>query len=234
MVEPRRPAPDLLVAHVGLGYQPIVCLSQGLTHGVGAVPVGHRDLPDASDVTSVVLGLVATTVATAGSPASVAVDLPGGAMGAALVDLVEQALVRHDVAPTSISLTLPAEDVVHDLQTSATTVAALRALGCRVGIDGVGSSFGSMRLLHALPIDFARIDASLVANMLADPATLAEVSGVLRLAEEAGVPTTAVGVDSYEQALWLRDLGCRFGTGPFFGNPSDWLVLPTAHRCGVA
>ena len=57
------------------------------------------------------------------------------------------------------------------------------------------------------------------------------MSGVIHLAADSGISTTAVGVDSYEQSVWLHELGCRFGIGHFYGTPTDWLVLPTPHRC---
>ncbi|MEQ1786696.1 MAG: EAL domain-containing protein, partial [Acidimicrobiales bacterium] len=111
------------------------------------------------------------------------------------------------------------------------SVAALRSLGCEVGLSGVGATFASVRLLHIVPIDFAELAPSAVDGLLDDPDVLAEASGVLSVAMAARVPTIASGVDSYAQAQWLRDLGCNLAHGPFFGRPSDWLVLPTKHGC---
>ncbi len=240
-MKPREHAPDMLVADIGLGFEPIVCLSSALTHGARAVP-RYRDAgptaasatPAATEdrVTATVLGLVAATMASAGPPAYVVVDLPARAWNGTLVEMTERTLGRHGVAATAVGFTLSADDAVHDAPTAAAVVVELQDLGCRVGLAGVGGGFGSIRLLSVLPVDFARIDPTLVANMLEHPDALSQVTGVLRLAAEAGVTTTAVGVDTYEHSAWLRDLGCGFGTGAFFGHASDWLVLPTSHECG--
>lgn len=240
-MELRRDAPDMLVDRIGLHFQPIVCLSLGLTHGAHAVPVArHANVAAAcasslastdGSLASTVLDLAAAAVAAAGPAANVAVELPAPAWNDALLGLTEWTVAKHGIATNAISFMISADEASHDATTAAAIVDGLHVLGCKVGIDGVGTSFGSVRLLHVLPVDFARIHPLLVADMLAHPAALAEATGVLRLAAEAGVPTMAPGVDSPEQTEWLRDLGCGFATGPFFGQWSDQPVLPTPHRC---
>lgn len=230
-MDPRRHAPETLADQLEIGYQPIVCLSLGLTHGARAVSTSEPTSGPAPAAGVPVLGFVAANMAQAGPPANVALDLPRQALGDALAELVEQTLLRYDVLPTAISFALSANDAMADLRTTSSTVAALRGLGCEVGLSGVGATFASVRLLHIVPIDFAELAPSVVEGLLDDPDVLAEAAGILHLAAEAGVPTIASGVDSYAQAQWLRDLGCNLAHGPFFGHPSDWLVLPTKHGC---
>lgn len=230
-MDPRRHAPETLADQLELGYQPVVCLSLGLTHGARAVTPSPPTPGPAPTPLVQVLALVAAGMAQAGPPANVALDLPRHALDDALPSLVERTLQRYGVLPTAISFVLSANDAMADLRSTSSTVAALRALGCEVGLSGVGATFASVRLLHIVPIDFAELAPSVVEGLLEDPDVLAEASGVLHLAAEAGVPTIASGVDSDAQAQWLRDLGCNLAHGPFFGHPSDWLVLPTTHGC---
>ncbi|MEQ1788180.1 MAG: EAL domain-containing protein, partial [Acidimicrobiales bacterium] len=158
-MDPRRHAPQI-PAQLQLAYQPIVCLSLGLTHGARAVALHHPSTGPAP--MAQVLALVAAGMGQAGPPANVALDLPRQALDGALPGLVERTLQRFGVLPTSISFALSANDAMADLRTTSSSVAALRSLGCEVGLSGVGATFASVRLLHIVPIDFAELAPSAV------------------------------------------------------------------------
>ena len=48
------------------------------------------------------------------------------------------------------------------------TLSAIRQLGCTVGLDDFGTGYSSLSYLRRLPIDFLKIDGSLLADIDTD------------------------------------------------------------------
>jgi EAL domain-containing protein (putative c-di-GMP-specific phosphodiesterase class I) len=234
--------------HVHLAYQPVACLSVGLVHGAEVFPrwcsPGElvrpmEDLIPLAEATSQILPLashvleqVLASVAQAGPPTQVTVNLSSQQLrDGRWVTTVARLLDRLGVPAGSLSFELGAGAALRDLATVRRELAALRDIGCRVGIDDFGADVGSMRLLSSLPIDFVKIDRAVVGRLLHDPDVVTVVSAIVHRAQQEGIATVAEGVDRIEQAEWLRDLGCQLAQGDHFDASQDWLVLPTPHRC---
>ena len=73
------------------------------------------------------------------------------------------------MAAASLSFTMAADDAAHNATAACDVVRRAPRSGVPGGARRGRGSFGSMRLLRVLPVDFARIDRALVAAMLAHP-----------------------------------------------------------------
>jgi EAL domain-containing protein (putative c-di-GMP-specific phosphodiesterase class I) len=98
---------------------------------------------------------------------------------------------------------------------------ALQELGCRVGLDDFGTGYSSLSYLRRLPIDFVKIDESFIANITTDSQANAIVGAIVTMADALGVEVVAEGVETEAQATAVRDLGCAFAQGYFFGRPVE-------------
>jgi predicted signal transduction protein with EAL and GGDEF domain len=131
---------------------------------------------------------------------------------------VKEALAASGLAPAKLTLEMTETVLVSDLERAASQLGAIRELGVRIAIDDFGTGYSSIAHLRGLPIDEIKIDRSLVAG-------LTNVSGrslfqlVRDLAQHLGVRTVAEGIESEEQLIILRDLGCTALQGFFFSTP---------------
>ena len=179
-----------------------------------------------------VLEQVAAAMAEAGPRVRVAVNLsPRQLRDPDLPSLVVDVLERHGVHPSMLSLEVTETVALNDVPGAYIVLNGLRALGCRVGLDDLGTGFASLGQLHRLPVDFVKIDRSFVRTMLSDPTSLTVVSAIIRMARQEGVATIAEGVERAEQAAWLHELGCDYAQGYLYARPQDRLSLPTPHTC---
>ena len=238
----------IAAGHLNLAFQPIVCLSHGLSHRSQVLarwrPPGDRTRPldelvAGADVdgTAALLGgavLDRATLAMAhtGPSTRVAIRLPGAQFrDPSLPSDVFRVLTRHRLAPGSLSIQVPAMAVLADIRTASVTLQTLRDLGCSVGLADVGSMIGSLSQMHRLPLDFVQFGRATVTRLLVEPDVLSLVGTLLMTAEERGLPSVADGVETVEQLDWLRDLGCRFAQGPVLGPVGRTLDLPAPHEC---
>ena len=107
------------------------------------------------------------------------------------------------------------------MQDTDATVEALRELkqlGLRLAIDDFGTGYSSLNYLRRFPIDELKIDRSFVAQMGREPAQLAVVRSIVRLAETLKLRTVAEGIEDEAQLHNLRQLGAGYGQGFLFGE----------------
>ena len=136
-----------------------------------------------------------------------------------LVEEVAAVLRRADVAPQRLCVEITESVAMDDVESTVGTLLQLRALGVRVGIDDFGTGYSSLSYLRRLPVDVLKIDKSFVARLGDDLVDSAIVSSVVNLARSLGIAVVAEGVETEQQRLELRALGCPVAQGYYFSRP---------------
>ena len=132
---------------------------------------------------------------------------------------------RRKLAPrTLIEITETA--AIADLESAGKAIAALRAMGYRVGLDDFGAGAASMNYLHAFPVDFVKFDGTMIQKIGSSPRDDALLAGLAKLCGEMGITTIAEWVETEAMANSLRAMGFHQGQGKWLGAPL--LEIPAA------
>ena len=97
----------------------------------------------------------------------------------------------------------------------------LRDAGVAVGLDDFGTGYSSLSYLRLLPLDFVKIDRSLIRELLLDGTERAIVASIIDLAHALGLAVVAEGVETRDQRDQLLTLGCDRAQGFWFGRPGS-------------
>jgi len=128
--------------------------------------------------------------------------------------------VIKEVAPADRQLVLEIhENSVCDFNSLRSFRRQLTSLGFQVAYDDFGAGQARFLELADVPPDFVKLDMQLVRNIdQAEPRRnlLRALAGV---STQLGIRVIAEGVETQEEALVCRELGCEFGQGYFFGLP---------------
>ena len=108
---------------------------------------------------------------------------------------------------------------IPDLDTAATILSELRALGLRVSIDDFGMGSANFETFFALPFDELKIDRLFVSNMMKDAKARAIVSSLVAMGREARITIVAEGVETQEEVEILNKIGCDELQGYVFSRP---------------
>jgi EAL domain-containing protein (putative c-di-GMP-specific phosphodiesterase class I) len=96
----------------------------------------------------------------------------------------------------------------------------LHSLGVRIALDDFGTGYSSLSFLQRFPFDKVKIDRAFVNELFSQKDESRTVArAVVRFAVSLGKTTTAEGVETKEQAEFLRAEGCSEMQGYYLGRP---------------
>jgi PAS domain S-box-containing protein/diguanylate cyclase (GGDEF)-like protein len=134
------------------------------------------------------------------------------------VQSIEQA-IKDGVAPTAIDMEITESLIMEDIQGNIEKLNAVRALGVNIAIDDFGTGYSSLGYLAKLPVQALKIDRSFINAMHKDSNAMTLVSTIISLAHSLQLKVIAEGVETEEQAKYLRLLRCDEMQGYLFSKP---------------
>jgi EAL domain-containing protein (putative c-di-GMP-specific phosphodiesterase class I) len=98
-------------------------------------------------------------------------------------------------------------------------LAFYRNAGFQVALDDIGSGWSGLNLLQSLRPDYVKIDMELVRNVHQDTYKQNIVTNLIRIAKASEIQVIAEGIETEEEAEWLRDAKADFLQGYLYGKP---------------
>ncbi len=95
----------------------------------------------------------------------------------------------------------------------------VKSYGVSLALDDFGSGYSNFSHILHLPIDFIKIDASLISNISRDHASRLMVEIIVLLAKKIGAKTIAEFVSSEEIYNIVKELGVDYAQGFYVGKP---------------
>ena len=138
-----------------------------------------------------------------------------------LVGNVREALAAAGTRPDCLRLEVTESAVMESGPAARHVLGELKALGIQLSIDDFGTGYSSLSYLHQFPVDTLKIDQSFVSRIDATSQNLEIVRTIVMLAHNLGMDVIAEGVETADQALQLRRLGCEFAQGFLYSPPVD-------------
>jgi diguanylate cyclase (GGDEF)-like protein/PAS domain S-box-containing protein len=147
---------------------------------------------------------------------------PGQVRHPGFVDDLLDACRVNGVAPDRICLELTEHAFGHeDPEPVYATLRQARDGGFRLAIDDFGMQYASMANLLRLPVDWLKIDRTLVADVDSSDRTRQVVRAQIAVAATMHANLIAEGVENQTQADWLRGMGCELQQGYLYAHPQE-------------
>lgn len=132
------------------------------------------------------------------------------------------ALLRElDLDAHLVSLELTETGSVSDSVSALETVRRLKRLGIELSIDHFGAVSSSLMDLKRLPIGELKMDKSLIDGLPQDSDDAAVARAILALGKALDMRVVAQGVETQNQADFLREAGCTIAQGFLYTQPLD-------------
>lgn len=133
-----------------------------------------------------------------------------------LIDQCRGIIEKAHLPDKSLSLEVTESAMMPDPECAIKVMTQLKTLGIKIALDDFGTGYSSLSYLHRFPLDSLKIDRSFVTRMMEDDEI---VRTIIVLGRNLGLKIIAEGVETIEQAVRLRELGCEYAQGFFFSTP---------------
>jgi diguanylate cyclase (GGDEF)-like protein/PAS domain S-box-containing protein len=156
----------------------------------------------------------------AGLPVTkIAVNLSARDFSASLPERVQNVLARHGIGAEWLELEITEGMLMHNTDKVISMMDEIAALGISLSLDDFGTGYSSLSYLKRFPINTLKIDRSFVINIPDDGDDCAIAGAIISMSKQLKHNVIAEGVESAEQLLFLRTLGCDEIQGYLFSPP---------------
>jgi EAL domain-containing protein (putative c-di-GMP-specific phosphodiesterase class I) len=146
----------------------------------------------------------------------VSVNIPPAILGTGRIGPIISELKFGAWLPRLV-VELTERQALSELGRAATATA--RALGIAVAVDDFGTGHSGLSQFVGLDLDILKIDRALLVPVLENRTAARMLRGIVGLAAALHMRTVAEGVETWEQAFFLRAAGVDYGQG-FFWSPA--------------
>lgn len=135
------------------------------------------------------------------------------------VHTVAKILEETKLPPKQLDLELTESLLMHDALQLVNRVLQLKAFGISISIDDFGTGYSSLAYLKRFAVDRLKVDRSFITDLHDGTDDAAIARTIIVLGHTLGLRIVAEGVETREQAVFLRNNGCDEAQGYLFSRP---------------
>lgn len=124
-----------------------------------------------------------------------------------------------EMDPRLLELEITESMLMHDVDKALETLRTLEAMGIGLAIDDFGTGYSSLSTLKKLPVHTIKIDRSFICDLPGDLEDRGMTDAIIAMGRTLNLNVVAEGVETKEQADFLRQRACREVQGFFFSKP---------------
>ncbi|RZI44540.1 EAL domain-containing protein [Herbaspirillum sp. HC18] len=150
----------------------------------------------------------------------IAVNLSAKQFGSGnLLDVIRAALDKSGLPPSKLEFEITESTIMHNPPEAVMLLDRIRSMGVALSIDDFGTGYSSLVSLKQYPLDNLKIDRGFVKGIPNDADDIAITEAIIAIANKMGLKVVAEGVETREQADFLRAAGCSVLQGFLLGRP---------------
>ncbi|MCR5261493.1 MAG: GGDEF domain-containing protein [Candidatus Gastranaerophilales bacterium] len=139
-----------------------------------------------------------------------------------LVDELLALTDKYRVDPKYIGLEIEEKCIAEDKNNRVKEVITkLKEAGFTISLDNFGTGFSSVNILKTLPIDELKLDRTFISTMSKDEKNQVLINSIVEMAKQLDIKIVAEGIETPEQAEFIKQAGCNIAQGFLFGRPMD-------------
>jgi diguanylate cyclase (GGDEF)-like protein len=136
-----------------------------------------------------------------------------------LLQDIESILEATGMDPHLLELELAESLLIHNVENTLRILKGLKSLGVRIAIDDFGTGYSSLATLQRFPLDTVKIDRSFIGDLVGPSQNAGLADAIIAMGKSLSLTVVAQGVETKEQADFLRAHACDELQGFYFNRP---------------
>lgn len=134
-------------------------------------------------------------------------------------DFVIKQYKNNNIAHDAVCLEISEIKAVRNINQAADVISTLRKYNIKFALDDFGSGISSFSYLKNLPVDYLKIDGSIIKNISRSTADKAMVAAINQIGKVMHIETIATHVENVFTLNQLKDIGIDYAQGFYLGEP---------------
>lgn len=135
------------------------------------------------------------------------------------VENLEEIRIRYNIPVKYLPIEITESVIVGGSQNTSDVINKLHRCGYTVEMDDFGSGYSSLNVLKDIDLDIVKLDMMFLSQKTNSNRGGIILSSVVRMAKWLNMPVIAEGVETMEQADFLRSIGCEYIQGYLYSRP---------------
>jgi EAL domain-containing protein (putative c-di-GMP-specific phosphodiesterase class I) len=136
-----------------------------------------------------------------------------------LLEDIASVLAETGMDARLLELEIAESLMIRDVKKSMRILTALKSMGIRLAIDDFGAGYSSLTTLQQFPLDTIKIDRSFIRDITSVVADSNLTDAVIAMGRSLSLTVVAQGVQTRDQAEFLRQHACDELQGFYFNKP---------------
>lgn len=138
---------------------------------------------------------------------------------ARFIPQMRRIMAQYNLPNQFIEAEITESVIFNNLERAQEVISGLHLYGFPVAMDDFGSGYSSLNVLKELKFDSIKLDKEFLAGFKENPRAQKVIEGAVRMIKTLGVNVVTEGVETREQAEFLRKCGADLAQGYFFSRP---------------
>ncbi len=134
------------------------------------------------------------------------------------VSYLQYLLTEYDISPSLIEIEITESIFIDNDEKAMNLFKDFLSIGVHLALDDFGTGYSSINYLTFIPVNKIKVDKTLV-DIFLIAGKDALIENIIRLAHCLDLEITIEGVESKHQYERLKELGCNYIQGYYFGRP---------------
>lgn len=138
-----------------------------------------------------------------------------------LVDRLSKLIAHYQLPAHRVIVEMTETAVMTNVESAVQILKRMKAAGVELAIDDFGTGYSSLSYLKQMPLDKLKIDGSFINDLARNANNATIVETIIKLGHSLNLAVVAEGVETTDDVVHLRRLGCDIGQGFHFNRPLD-------------
>ncbi|MCB9498703.1 MAG: EAL domain-containing protein [Bacillales bacterium] len=135
------------------------------------------------------------------------------------LNILEETVKKYSIPRDMINFEITETAFVKESSHMIRNVEEMHNVGYQIEMDDFGSGYSSMNALGSLPIDILKFDAKFLSQSAETSKGGKILFSIIRMSKWLNMQMIAEGVETKEQADYLKSIGCNLMQGYYFSRP---------------
>jgi len=132
---------------------------------------------------------------------------------------IKKIIKETNINPKNLEFELTEGILMTNTARNIETIKSLRELGIQITLDDFGTKYSSLNYLQHFAVDKLKIDCSFIHEIKSPDHNPSIIKAIIVMAHSLGIKVVAEGVETQQQADFLKEQNCDEAQGFFYSHP---------------